>query len=151
MFMTSPESITLRPATEQDSELVYAIKKTAFRAYVEQTFGWDEAAQRAKHSENFNPATIHIISYKSADVGWIGVERANAFIYVDNIHILPEYQNLGIGTILLKRHLAEGAERNIPVTLRVLKVNNRARALYQRLGFSVTSEIETHFLMEARP
>ncbi len=35
-----------------------------------------------------------------------------------------------------------------PVRLRVLKVNPRARAFYERLGFRRTGETDTHDLME---
>ena len=35
----------------------------------------------------------------------------------------------------------------LPVRLRVLKVNARAVTFYKRLGFEITDETDTHFLM----
>lgn len=46
--------------------------------------------------------------------------------------------------------LAEAAAAAIPVELQVLKVNP-ARSLYERLGFAVFDETETHHLMRAQP
>jgi len=43
--------------------------------------------------------------------------------------------------------LAEGRRHNLPVRLQVLKVN-RARKLYERLGFEACGESETHVHME---
>ena len=42
--------------------------------------------------------------------------------------------------------LAEADERNVQVELRVLKVNP-AKSLYERLGFAVFDETETHYRM----
>jgi len=47
----------------------------------------------------------------------------------------------------MKALLAEADQRGKPVALRVLKVNIRARDLYQRLGFGVTGETDTHYIM----
>jgi ribosomal protein S18 acetylase RimI-like enzyme len=44
--------------------------------------------------------------------------------------------------------MEEARARGVPVRLRVLKVNARARAFYERLGFVQTGETETHTLME---
>jgi ribosomal protein S18 acetylase RimI-like enzyme len=44
--------------------------------------------------------------------------------------------------------ISEAESLGLPVRLRVMKVNPRAKAFYERLGFTVISEIETHFTME---
>lgn len=44
--------------------------------------------------------------------------------------------------------LQEAFDQYLPVRLRVLKVNP-ARRLYERLGFKVVEEADTHYLMEA--
>ena len=42
----------------------------------------------------------------------------------------------------------EATEQELPVTLGVLKVNPRDQALYEKLGFVVNGETETHILMK---
>ncbi len=49
---------------------------------------------------------------------------------------------------MIKDIIREASERQLPVTLQVLKVNPRAQALYEKLGFVVTGETKTHKLMK---
>lgn len=44
--------------------------------------------------------------------------------------------------------MEEARGLGLPVRLQVLKVNTRARALYERLGFRCTGHTGTHDLME---
>jgi ribosomal protein S18 acetylase RimI-like enzyme len=64
--------------------------------------------------------------------------------------VAPEHQGKGIGTRLISEVLQDAHSRGLAVRLRVLKVNP-AQRLYERLGFAVVGETETHHLMEARP
>jgi ribosomal protein S18 acetylase RimI-like enzyme len=83
-------------------------------------------------------------------VGVFRVERREDSIFLSNIGIRPAYQGRGIGTKLIQDLLDEGRARGVPVELRVLKVNP-ARDLYERLGFTVTEEFETHWQMRWEP
>lgn len=58
-----------------------------------------------------------------------------------SIRLLPKFQNRGIGTKIILDLIEKS---NKPVKLKVLKVNP-ARKLYERLGFKVSGETETHF------
>jgi ribosomal protein S18 acetylase RimI-like enzyme len=68
-------------------------------------------------------------------------------LFLATVALLPEHQGRGIGTDLVNMVLAEGRRHNLPVRLQVLKVN-RARKLYERLGFKAYGESETHVHME---
>jgi ribosomal protein S18 acetylase RimI-like enzyme len=69
-------------------------------------------------------------------------------IRLNQIYLLLEHQNRGIGTACLTRILEEAGALGRPVRLGVLKVNPRAMALYRRLGFLPTGETDTHVRME---
>ncbi|WP_138497929.1 GNAT family N-acetyltransferase [Nostoc sp. PA-18-2419] len=58
------------------------------------------------------------------------------------IAILPEYQNQGIGTQLLK-YLLAAAKTSYPSISLSIRATNPAFALYQRLGFAVVPGSET--------
>jgi ribosomal protein S18 acetylase RimI-like enzyme len=62
--------------------------------------------------------------------------------------VLPAFQGRGIGPQVLACVLREAAGR--PVALRCLRSNPRALAFWQREGFVVVGETETHHEM-ARP
>jgi len=63
------------------------------------------------------------------------------------IQLLPEFQGRGIGSDLILRELAHAKALGKPLRLQVLRANDRARALYERLGFRVVGETEHHFMM----
>jgi ribosomal protein S18 acetylase RimI-like enzyme len=62
--------------------------------------------------------------------------------HVHQIQILPSRQRQGIGEAVLRELLIEAAREHVPVSLGVLH-GNPARRLYERLGFTLTSETET--------
>ena len=72
-------------------------------------------------------------------------------LVIASIQLLPEHQGRGIGTSLINVFLDEARDQGNDVTLQVLKVNGRARQLYERLGFSTVAETDTHVLMKAAP
>ena len=78
-------------------------------------------------------------------VGLLRVSERESAVFIDQVEITPKYQGQGIGTSLINDLLARGR----PVDLGVLKVNVDARRFYERLGFRVTGETETHYNMRA--
>lgn len=144
----TPKDIKLRKATEADREFTYQAVKAAYRDYVEQVWGWDEEQQRQLHGEWFAPQKFQVIQAAGVEVGFLAVVHEPDCIRLNQIYLLPDHHNRGIGTACLTRILEEADALGLPVRLRVLKVNPRAMALYRRLGFQPTDEIDTHVRME---
>lgn len=140
----------LRPTTPEDAEFLYQLLKATMREYVDQTWGWDEDWQRAYFEMRFDPAKNQIIVLDNHDIGVIATEKSEDEILLSSLYILPEYQGRGIGTRLIKELLARAFRDGLAVGLRVLKVNP-ARRLYERLGFVVVEEKDTHYYMKATP
>ena len=126
--------IALRPATAADSEFCFRLHKAAMAEYVAAIWGWDEQRQRDHHTRGFTPGHWQIITADGTDAGILIVEYRPAQIYLSRIEIHPDYQGHGIGTWLISALIDEAAQRGQDLTLDVLTVNNRAHALYQRLG-----------------
>jgi GNAT superfamily N-acetyltransferase len=72
-------------------------------------------------------------------------------VKVNQLFILPEHQGKGIGRKCMLLIMEEARQLHLPIRLRVLKVNPRALAFYQRLGFVRTGETDAHVLMEWAP
>lgn len=68
-------------------------------------------------------------------------------IFIDLIEIMPEYQNRGLGTAILNEIIDNAKSNDFTIRLQVLKINP-AINFYKRLGFIVSSETHTHFVME---
>ena len=64
------------------------------------------------------------------------------------LFVLPEHQGRGIGSEVLATVLDEARRAGLPVALQVLKSNPRAKAFYERHGFAVAGETETHHTLE---
>ena len=141
----------LRQAMITDSEFAYQTKKAAFRASVEMVWGWDEVEQRQLHERRFETQEYMVIQASGTDVGILVTAREPDCMKVNQLCILPEHQNLGIGTACMMRVIADARGDGLPVRLRVLKVNTRAAALYRRLGFEEIGDSETHISMERAP
>jgi len=134
----------LRPATEADYDFLYRLHVVTMKDYVAALWGWDEAVQQRIFRGRFNPARRQIIVVNGEDAGDLQVELGESELFVSSIHILPEYQGRGIGTAVLRDILQEARAASLPVGLRVLK-SNPALRFYERLGFTVIDEIDTHY------
>jgi ribosomal protein S18 acetylase RimI-like enzyme len=119
------------------------------RPYVEPIWGWDEDEQGRRFDAHFDPATIEIITREGQDAGAVSIEKRDDTLFLSNIQILPAFQGRGIGTAIIEEMLDEARALGLPATLRVLK-NNPARRLYERLGFRIFGETETHYLMSTK-
>ncbi len=137
---------TLRQATDEDYDFLYRLHVAAMRHLVAQVWGWDDARQEQFFADHFDPAPARIVVVGGEDVGVVAVEWGAADAFVANIEILPDYQGCGLGTAIIRSVIVEAVARTLPVRLQVLK-SNPARRLYAHLGFVVTGETATHFLM----
>lgn len=131
-----------------DSEFAYQTKKTAFRQYVELVWGWDEEEQRRLHSRRFSSQEFNVIQLSGVDAGILATVREADCVNLNQIFILPKYQGKGIGTACVRRVIEDAAAAKLSVRLQVLKVNSRAMAFFQKLGFKKIGESDTHIQME---
>ena len=128
--------ISLRPATRADDEFCYQLHKAAMGGYVAAVWGWDEQVQREYHARAFRPRRWQIITANGADAGMLSVEYRPDEVYLARIEIRPGLQGRGIGTRIINALLAEARQQGQDLVLDVLVVNERARALYERLGLT---------------
>lgn len=133
--------LSMRTATQDDLALTYAITEDAMRGYVEETWGkWDAEEQLQKHRANFTPDTYRMILVEDEVAGLVAVEEFPSHVWLVKLYLLAKYRGKGIGSQVLRDVLRGAAAQGKPVTLRVLRVNARAQALYAKHGFKVTEQ-----------
>ncbi len=142
------DNLTLRNATPNDSEFAYLVKRAALRDCVERVWGWDEEEQRQLHAGRFSARNCRIITLAGTDIGIVVAALTPDALHVHQLFILPAHQGRGIGRWCMSVVMEEARQLGLPVRLRVLKVNPRALAFYERLGFRRTGETDTHHLVE---
>ena len=139
-------TITTRKGAKSDKESLWKLHVASMRGYIEQVWGWDDAIQQEFFDNGFHPEDIHIIQVEGQDVGMYELTDREDDFFLTLIEILPEFQNRGISSEIIRKMIDEIRPTGKPFRLQVLKINP-AQALYARLGFSISGETETHYQM----
>lgn len=150
-------NLSLRPFSRDDQSFLFQLYASTRQEELS-AFGWTAVQQEAFLRMQFNaqqqwygmayPGADHqIILVEEKPVGRILVFReAGAYRLVD-IALLSEYRSRGMGTQLLRELIAKSQNERLPLRLQVLKTN-RARQLYQRLGFQEIGDDGMYTQME---
>lgn len=127
--------------------MIYLLKSHNLRPYVEKIWGWDEGFQLGKFREGFDKTeNFQINEVEGKFAGFYELETQGDDVFINNIHLVPEYRGRGIGSAIIRDILSnESVERT---RVRCFRANLGARNLYLRMGFTLVSESETHFLFE---
>jgi ribosomal protein S18 acetylase RimI-like enzyme len=153
-------AVALRPATAQDEQFlarVYAstraeeLARVPFSdaekaAFLAQQF----AAQSAHYATHYAGAAFDVVLVDAEPAGRLIVDRRDAGIHIVDIALLPEFRGRGIGGRLLAPILAEADAARATVTIHVERAN-RARRLYERLGFAVVADDHVYLTLERQP
>ncbi len=141
----------LLPAASADYPFLYALHVATMKPYVAQVWGWDEQVQAERFRAHFDPGRLCIVVVDGQQIGVLEVEERPAeLLFLANLRILPRFQGQGWGTRILCDLLRQAQEAGVPLTLQVLRVNQGARRLYERLGLRVIQESPTHYRMSTQ-
>lgn len=151
----TPRVYRLRVATAADIEFLTDVVIEATRDQGRFPPDFEEAGYRAGFSEwttgqmadAGGASTTYVIEVDGRRAGRLRVVRTPDRIELAGIQLLPGEQSRGTGTRIIRDLLGEASGAGLPMTLSVEKDNPRARALYLRLGFAVTGETDTEFVM----
>ena len=141
---------TFRPCTLDDLDFLFNLKKQNFKCYVEKIWGWNDKEQKDRLKNDLEKHLEHkkIILLNDVLIGIYAVHfTEQGDLFINEISLLKEYQKRGIGTDILNKQLEENRAKGIRTILQVFK-DNPAKELYEKLGFSVYNETETHYQME---
>lgn len=141
---------TFRDCRLDDFDFLFDLKKQNFKWYVDKIWGWrdDEQKERLKNDLKDHLAHKKIILIDGCPAGvYASHITENGDFFINEISLLNEYQGKGIGRNILEKQLEENRKNNIRTILQVFK-DNPAKRLYERLGFKIYGETETHYQME---
>ena len=136
-----------RPAFDRDLSFLEDVHVAALGPVVLVGYGWPAFRLRDQFHKEIDVTNCHVIIVDGIDAGYVSIEDKGEFWYIDAIAIAPKYQKKGVGTAALKSVLAEAG--TLPVRLNVLHVN-RAKSLYERLGFRTILQDARRQIMEWR-
>src|SRR5207253_3934571 len=104
-------------------------------------------AQHASYRSSYPDGEWLLIERDREPIGRLYLAQADGMLLLVDISLLPEVRGTGLGTAILNDLLADETR---PVQLHVERTN-RARRLYERLGFQVVEEQAVHSKMIRRP
>ena len=152
--------MVLRPVTAADEEFllsVYAGSRAEELAQAQWEAGQQEAfvkwqfdLQRREYGVRFPDAEYYVIVIDDCLAGRIWIGRDEQQIRLLDIAILPEFQNRGAGTLLLRWLIDESKRAGKTLRHMVFVLNPDAHRFYERLGFVVIEEFGAYKHMEWR-
>ncbi len=131
------KKVTLRESTAEDLPFLYDVAVRAMEPILKLSNRPNPTFEEYKERYNVKDESekIQVVQYEGKDVGRLRVVRSAESIYIGGFQILPELQNMGIGTEVMRDLMKESDDTKIPITLEVSNSNPKARQFYDRLGF----------------
>ena len=130
---------SLRLATVDDLAFMERVFVVASHDVTANHFGLSDAVGEhlaSTRSYDFEHTTIIVVD--GFDRGWQTiVMRGVNEMHIDSIFLLPEAQRQGIGSKIIRGHIAEAQARNFAISVCAIKANEGALRLYERLGFTI--------------
>jgi ribosomal protein S18 acetylase RimI-like enzyme len=143
--------VTLRAATAADIGFLtdVVIDATLHQGRLPDDF--DEADYRAGFGAwtadqvggDGHGSTIAVVQVDGRDAGRLRVVRRDGLVEIAGLQLLPEHQSRGIGRTVVETVVAAARLDGLPVELGVEKDNPRARAFWERCGFTYVGEDES--------
>ena len=150
-----PFDMTLRLATADDRPFLLQLfsKRPVFSQMglpealtahlVEQQY----QLQQMSYRQQAPKADVFIVLLHNTAAGQITVNHSSQEIRLMDLSIAQQYQSQGSGTALIKALQAQASELQLPLKLSVDQTNQRALALYLKLGFAITQQQDFHYSM----
>ena len=151
-------TVQLRQVLESDNEFlltVYGSTREEELNQVEWAEGqkemflrWQMDLQRREYEARFPDAAYDIILVDDQPAGRIWVGADDEQIRLLDIALLPQFQNRGVGTELVRRLIKESAKQGKVLRHMVFVLNNNAERFYERLGFKRIEDFGAYKHME---
>jgi GNAT superfamily N-acetyltransferase len=157
--LPSGAEVSLRPVSAADNEFLLKVYADTRKDELAQVPWSDEQKsqflksqfdfQRQHYEANYPAIEYDVILVDEQPAGRIWISRG-AEIHLLDIALLGEFQNRGVGTVLLRGLIDEAVRVQKPLRHTVFVLNTQAKQFYERLGFVVFGEAGAYLHMEWR-
>ena len=131
-----PDEVTRRPARKEDFDFALTLYLQSTKPLLIAIGRWDAETIPARFAKGLKIEQIQILSLNDADIGWMQVSETADELHLDQLHLVGDARNTGIGTGLVRELQGRAITSGKVLALNVMR-GNRAQQLYERLGFRV--------------
>ena len=141
-------NMEFRKCKYSDADYILKLKELCIKWYIEIIYGWNTEVQREKtiHELQKHKDDMRILIKDGKDIGVTTFYEENNQYVVGLIMIHPEYQGEGLGSKIIKEYIDLAKKSNKKIKIKVYK-ENPAKRLYERLGFKIYNEDDTHLYL----
>lgn len=159
IIIPHPPPCTFRPITPEDEPFVMELYSITLHRQMplesiglppeqlEELIAYQYKAMMTHYNSNYPWADITIVVRNGVDVGRLIIIEFDHEVRLGDLMILPEHQNNGICTYIMRQHVAKGIATNRKIRLHVEKANPAVK-LYEREHFVIIEDLASHWLME---
>jgi ribosomal protein S18 acetylase RimI-like enzyme len=153
-------TVELRPVSPNDDQFLLAIYTSTredelsqaewIEGQKEMFVRWQFDLQRREYDARFPDAAYHVILVDQRPAGRIWIGSDDEQIRLLDIALLPEFQNRGVGTTLLRQLMEYAGKTGKALRHMVFVLNNNGKRFYERLGFVTIEDLGAYQHMEWR-
>jgi len=138
-----------RDARESDFSFAEALYLGTMEALLLPLGDWDLEKFRARFKAQYKIAECRVIVADGRDIGFVQVAETETERNIAQLHLADGYRGIGIGSKIAKDLIA-GSERDGKTISLSTPRNNKAIALYKRLGFKISQDDGESIISMAR-
>ena len=152
------ETLLLRPVTSEDDQFLLSVYDSTRSEELAQAqwepgqreafVRWQFDLQRREYDVRFPDAEYYLVVIDDQAAGRIWIGQDHQQIRLLDIALLPEFQNRGAGTLLLRWLIERAEAQGKPLRHMVFVLNNDAHRFYERLGFVMIEDLGAYKHME---
>lgn len=146
--MVDELNMEFRKCKYSDADYILKLKELCIKWYIEIIYGWNTEVQREKtiHELQKHKDDMRILIKDGKDIGVTTFYEENNQYVVGLVMIHPEYKGEGLGSKIIKEYIDLAKKSNKKIKIKVYK-ENPAKRLYERLGFKIYNEDDTHLYL----
>ena len=141
--------IKFRSCEYTDCDFILNLKELGMKWYIEKIYGWNTYVQRemTKNEIENHLSDMRIIIFNNIDIGVTTFYEENNEYVVGLIIVHPDYRGKGIATNIINEYIDIARNENKNINVKTYKYNP-AKELYERLGFIIYNEDDTHVYLK---
>ena len=141
-------TLSYSPAQPEDIDQIYLFCKELIQTYEQlDSIDYPKVLRWIRQKIESSIGEYTVLCADGMKAGYYHFTRnEDGLLELDDLYLFPPFQNQGIGTAVIQKCCASTTE---PIQLYVFARNTRAVALYERLGFQITSTVhQTRYIMK---